>query len=183
MDRIKEKPNDPRYGPRFALLGLLCAVIFLLSFLLGRYGVPAGTVLRILWARLVRLCSFGAYTPVQTWTDTEWAAVVNIRAPRILCAFLVGAALSCAGSAYQGMFRNPMVSPDLMGASTGAGFGAALAILLGAGYFGITLSASSPWCWRESWCPPSSPRAPASSSWWRTRRISSPPSPTGSWAR
>ena len=77
----------------------------------------------------------------QTWTETEGAVVLNIRLPRILCAVLVGAALSAAGASYQGMFRNPMVSPDLMGASTGAGFGAALAILLGAGYWGITLTA------------------------------------------
>ncbi len=53
---------------------------------------------------------------------------------------LVGAALSVAGICYQGMFRNPLVSPDILGASTGAGFGAALAILLGASYFGISVS-------------------------------------------
>ena len=54
---------------------------------------------------------------------------------------LVGAALAVSGAAYQGMFRNPMVSPDILGASTGAGFGAAVAILLGAGYFGISAAA------------------------------------------
>ena len=52
-----------------------------------------------------------------------------------------GAALAVSGAAYQGMFRNPMVSPDILGASTGAGFGAAVAILLGAGYFGISAAA------------------------------------------
>ena len=51
------------------------------------------------------------------------------------------AALAVSGAAYQGMFRNPMVSPDILGASTGAGFGAAVAILLGAGYFGISAAA------------------------------------------
>ena len=56
-------------------------------------------------------------------------------------AALVGAALAVSGAAYQGMFRNPMVSPDILGASTGAGFGAAVAILLGAGYFGISAAA------------------------------------------
>ena len=54
---------------------------------------------------------------------------------------VVGAALAVSGAAYQGMFRNPMVSPDILGASTGAGFGAAVAILLGAGYFGISAAA------------------------------------------
>ena len=131
----------PHYGRRFALLGALFAVIFFASFLVGRYGVPLGTTLRILWSELLRRCSFGGYAAAQTWDDTQAAVVLNVRFPRIFCALLVGAALSTAGASYQGMFRNPMVSPDLMGASTGAGFGAALAILLGAGYWGITLTA------------------------------------------
>ena len=133
--------STPRYGRRFALLGLLFAAVFLLSFVMGRYSVPLGTTLRILWSRLAQLCTFGRAVVAQTWTETEGAVVLNIRLPRIICAVLVGAALSTAGASYQGMFRNPMVSPDLMGASTGAGFGAALAILLGAGYWGITLTA------------------------------------------
>ena len=64
-----------------------------------------------------------------------------ITSPRVAAAALVGAALAVSGAAYQGMFRNPMVSPDILGASTGAGFGAAVAILLGAGYFGISAAA------------------------------------------
>ena len=61
--------------------------------------------------------------------------------PRVAAAALVGAALAVSGAAYQGMFRNPMVSPDILGAATGAGVGAAVAILLGAGYFGISAAA------------------------------------------
>ena len=56
----------------------------------------------------------------------------NIRLPRILAAMLVGASLSLAGASFQGLFRNPLVSPDILGVSSGAGFGAALAILLNA---------------------------------------------------
>jgi len=140
---MKEKnlPSAPRYGRRFALLTVLFIAVFFISFVAGRYSVPPGTALRILWSDLVRRISFGRCILPQTWSDTQGAVVLNIRLPRILCALLVGAALSAAGASYQGMFRNPMVSPDLMGASTGAGFGAALAILLGAGYCGITLTA------------------------------------------
>ena len=58
-----------------------------------------------------------------------------------LAAAVIGAALSLAGVSYQGMFQNPMVSPDILGASSGAGFGAALAILLGASYMGISAAA------------------------------------------
>lgn len=57
--------------------------------------------------------------------------LVNIRLPRILAAFMVGGTLSITGATYQGMFRNPMVSPSILGVSAGAGFGAALAIMLG----------------------------------------------------
>lgn len=52
---------------------------------------------------------------------------------------LIGAALSTAGAVYQGLFRNPMVSPEVLGASSGAGFGAALGIIMAAGYFRITI--------------------------------------------
>lgn len=55
----------------------------------------------------------------------------QIRLPRILAALLLGAALAGAGTTYQGMFRNPLVSPDILGVAAGAGLGACLAILLG----------------------------------------------------
>lgn len=69
------------------------------------------------------------------------AAVLNIRLPRVLLACLVGCSLSSAGAAYQGVFQNPMASPDLLGASSGAALGAAIAILMGGSGLGITLSA------------------------------------------
>ena len=130
-----------RYKSRFAILAALFVIVFIGSFLVGRYSVDPLTLVRILWARLVRLVTFERVVPPQYWTDTEQAVVLNIRLPRIACAALVGAALSVAGASYQGMFRNPMVSPDLLGASTGAGFGAALAILCSFSYFGITVMA------------------------------------------
>jgi len=67
----------------------------------------------------------------QTWTAEMATVVLNIRLPRIVMACLVGCALSAAGASYQGVFQNPMASPDILGASSGAAFGAALAILLG----------------------------------------------------
>ena len=60
----------------------------------------------------------------------ETSVVIDIRLPRILMAVLVGAGLSLAGAAYQTVFSNPLVSPDILGVSSGAGFGAALSILL-----------------------------------------------------
>ncbi len=125
----------------FIGLGVLFAAVFFASFLLGRYSVSPFTALKILGSELLRCLSFGAFSPDGGWTGAEYSVVINIRLPRIVIAALVGAALSTAGASYQGIFRNPMVSPDLLGASTGAGFGAALAILLSFGYFGITVSA------------------------------------------
>lgn len=128
-------------GLGFAALFLLFAAVFLLSFFLGRYDVSAAKTLAILADAALDALSFGQLGIEPFWTATESTAILNIRLPRILGAALVGAALSLAGVSYQGMFRNPMVSPDLLGASTGAGFGAALAILLSFGRFGVTLSA------------------------------------------
>ena len=141
MMKEREQKGLPRYGRRFLFLGLGFVLVFLGSFLLGRYAVSMSTTLRILSTWLLEKLSFGALRMEGSWTELEAAVVLNIRLPRILCAALVGAALSAAGASYQGMFRNPMVSPDLMGASTGAGFGASLAILLGFSYFGIMVTA------------------------------------------
>lgn len=65
----------------------------------------------------------------------------NVRLPRIILAGLVGCCLSTAGAAYQGIFQNPMAAPDVLGATAGAAFGAALAILNDGSYLMITLSA------------------------------------------
>ena len=124
----------------FLILICLAAGIFFVSFLVGRYPVSALQTLRLLINRALGLVSGERLQLAPTWTPEEASVVINIRLPRILSAALIGAALSAAGSAYQAMFRNPMVSPDLLGASTGAAFGAALAILLGASYAVITAS-------------------------------------------
>ena len=132
------------YRRRFWILGLGFGAVFILSFLLGRFAVAPGTLFRVLFnaclAPVGKLFGCSGSIP-QTWTGTEQAVILNIRLPRVALAGVVGAALSAAGAAYQGMFRNPMVSPDILGASNGAGFGAALGILCSFGYFGVTLSA------------------------------------------
>ena len=111
-----------------ALLALL-----LLSFVWGRYDVPLSEVVRILLSRL--------FPVEQTWTDNMAIAVWNVRLPRILLACLVGCALSAAGASYQTVFQNPMAAPDILGASSGACFGAALAILTGQGSVTVTVYA------------------------------------------
>lgn len=121
-------------------LGLALGLLFLLSFSLGRYGVPPLQVAKILAVRFLELFA-GRGTFARTWTEQMETVVVNIRLPRIVMACLVGCSLSAAGAAFQGVFHNPMASPDILGASSGAAFGAALAILWGASTRMITLSA------------------------------------------
>lgn len=126
---------------RMTLLLAVLAAIFLVSFSLGRYGVPFYRVPLILIDELLNKISGGAWRLPVSWTPEMRTVVLKIRLPRICLACLVGAALSSAGAAYQGVFQNPMASPDILGASSGAAFGAALAILLGASSAVITLSA------------------------------------------
>jgi iron complex transport system permease protein len=75
------------------------------------------------------------------WTPAMEAVVMQIRLPRAIMAMVIGAALSISGASFQGMFKNPLVSPDILGVSSAAGFGAALVILYSANQAAIQLSA------------------------------------------
>lgn len=108
---------------RMGLLVVGLAVLALLSFGVGRYWVWPDTVVHILAGQILPLPA--------TWSARDEAVVLDIRLPRILAALLVGAALASSGAAYQTMFRNPLVSPEILGVAAGAGFGASLGILLG----------------------------------------------------
>ena len=115
-----------------ALLGLLL-ILGLLSVLWGRYAISLPQLFGILVSRAIP-------------TEASWPAMAEnivwyVRLPRILLAILVGAALSVSGASYQSIFRNPMAAPDVLGASTGSAFGAALAIVQGLDGMGITLCA------------------------------------------
>ena len=115
---------------------LVLSILF--SFTLGRYPVLLKELLGILAHRI------SAIVHIETevfWSRQMEAAVWNIRLPRVILSVMVGASLAAAGASYQGIFQNPMASPDILGASAGAGFGAALAILLNFSNFSITLSA------------------------------------------
>ncbi|WP_373602946.1 iron ABC transporter permease [Aggregatibacter sp. HMT-949] len=109
-----------RRSPHLFLLllsGLLLSSI-LLALNAGKYPLSPNQ----LWDMLV--CAFNR----QCQSSPEQIILWQIRLPRIVAACLIGAALACAGATYQGMFKNPLVSPDILGVSAGAGFGASLAI-------------------------------------------------------
>ncbi|MGN0517882.1 MAG: FecCD family ABC transporter permease [Acutalibacteraceae bacterium] len=138
MSKIPQKPvlklnKDRANVIKLAVMSAVLLFIFLLSFCFGRFEVPIKQVVRIL---------INTVFPIeQTWTGTMQTAVINIRLPRIALACLVGCCLSTSGAAYQGVFQNPMAAPDILGASSGAAFGAALAILLNLSSTMITISA------------------------------------------
>ena len=177
--------EEKRANRTLLALGLALAALVALSFTLGRYGLGLGELWRVLTGTPLGLPA-SQMTPQQT-------VVWNIRLPRILLCCLVGACLASAGACYQGVFQNAMASPDLLGCSQGAAFGAALAILLGASTAGITASAflfslvTVALVYLIGQYAPGQKvlnlvRGPPLSSWWPTRETSCPPSLTGSWA-
>ena len=106
---------------KLSLLYLLILAGGILAFRVGRFAISPGTLAKIVLSRLGMAAPNG--------DPTLETVVLGVRLPRILLAILTGGALSAAGASYQTLFKNPMVSPDLLGVSAGAGFGAALAML------------------------------------------------------
>ena len=104
------------------LLWAMPLIVALISIGIGRYQIDFIVQLKILLSQIIPM--------EQTWTNMEETVVINVRLPRILLAMLIGGGLSIAGAAFQGMFSNPLVSPDILGVSAGAGFGASIGILL-----------------------------------------------------
>lgn len=130
--KLKEKIGNHQISTLF-LMTIPLIILFFLSFLVGRYPISPYEVIGAFSSKL--FLTSAPTTPVQ---DT---IIFQIRLPRIVAAMLIGAALSIAGASFQGLFQNPLVSPDKLGVSAGAGFGAALAILFSASLFMIQASA------------------------------------------
>ena len=114
-------------GLLFAFALLIAGL--LVAFTVGRFPVAPGDLFNLIAAKLT-----GRTADVpEAVSNVIW----QIRGPRVLAAALIGAALAVAGTAFQGLFRNPLVSPDLLGASSGAALGAVLGIYFSLGVFAI----------------------------------------------
>src|SRR3954469_24618886 len=110
-------PRAAKLSPVVLVVALLVLLAtMLVSVCLGAADLGWTKVLRELWAEVT-----GGTSPL---TENEAAILWQLRVPRIVVAGLVGAALACAGAAYQGVFRNPLADPYLLGAAAGAGLGA-----------------------------------------------------------
>ena len=107
---------------------LIFAIIF--SFTIGRYPVKFVDAIKVIVDRFF----IGSLE-----NSAENTIIWNIRVPRVLCAMLVGAGISTSGALFQGLLKNPMVSPDILGATQASAFGAALGILLSLNFYIITV--------------------------------------------
>ena len=159
---------DSRISRKIKLLiAASLVLVFFTSFSLGKYSINPIDLIHSLalnfaqahitlllglldaWQKVTGLAPIidpdalsGIQSAISEATDPKLELVLyNIRFPRILVVMLVGAALSTAGASYQGMFKNPLTSPDLLGASAGASLGACVALLLNQGGFVVQLSA------------------------------------------
>lgn len=131
MEKIRRHGRKERLI--IAAMGIALLAGILLSFALGRYPISPRETLGIMLSRVFPIEPF--------WTERMATVLFNVRLPRILLACLVGCCLAAAGASYQGIFQNPMAAPDILGASSGAAFGAALAILLNLSTGMVTVSA------------------------------------------
>jgi iron complex transport system permease protein len=119
--------------PGFAVTVCVLLGGLLAAFTVGRYPVGLGDLVDVLVSK-----ALGHRTDVSPAVES---VVLQVRGPRVVAAMLIGAALALAGTAFQGLFRNPLVSPDILGASSGAALGAVVGIYLSLGVLAIQAAA------------------------------------------
>jgi len=127
--RARRRSEALRFG--LAIVGLL--LLFFISFSVGRFPITFGELLNLVWSKIT-----GMPTGLP---GTVEAVVFKVRGPRVLASMVVGGALAVSGAVYQGLFRNPLVSPDILGVSSGAALGAVLGIYFSLGVVGIQVLA------------------------------------------
>jgi iron complex transport system permease protein len=113
--------NNAKNNKLIFILITLLIVVSIFSFTIGRFPISVSQLIKAFYLK--------ATGNDGSLNSTIQAVLFDVRLPRILAAILVGSALSVSGATFQGLFKNPMVSSDILGASAGAGFGAAIAIL------------------------------------------------------
>jgi len=129
--RRAEPANGRGFGGHAVVAVAFVALLLLVAaaLALGPYRLPPRQLIAFLVAK-----ASGAASPLP---PTAEAVLLQIRLPRVLAAAAVGAALAGAGAAYQSLFRNPLVSPDILGVSSGAALGAVIGIFLSLPIVGI----------------------------------------------
>ena len=103
-------------------LFLVLIILVIACLCVGKYSISPGECLHILWGKLTGM--------EPAWNGMDEKLLMGVRFPRTMATVIVGATLALSGAVYQGIFKNPLVSPDFLGVSSGACIGAAVAILL-----------------------------------------------------
>lgn len=130
---MTRKLKENRKTFLIVLLLIALVITFVVSLGFGRYPIRIKEIVGIFMSKIFSVQPF--------WDSSAEDILFRVRLPRIVLACLVGASLAVAGASYQGIFQNPMASPDILGTSAGASFGAALAIMLFAQRGAIALGA------------------------------------------
>ena len=125
MNTKRQERSDNRKARKWSVNAGLFVVLMLLvlaCLCVGKYSIAPGECIRILFGKLLHMAPM--------WDGMDEKLLIGIRLPRTMATVIVGAALALSGAVYQGIFKNPLVSPDFLGVSSGACVGAAIAILL-----------------------------------------------------
>ncbi|MCL5264879.1 MAG: iron ABC transporter permease [Chloroflexi bacterium] len=117
-----------RTGTLIGMVSLVLLASALVAVAQGAVAIPATTIVQMVLAKIPQ--PTGLFGAAPSWPPTYEAVVLQIRVPRVILAGLVGASLASAGATYQGLFRNPLADPYLIGVASGAGLGAVLALVL-----------------------------------------------------
>ena len=120
-------------GRKIIILLVIFLLSIIISFQIGRYPIGPIELVKILISMVIEI--------PQTWSDQAETVVFNIRLPRVILSFIIGSSLALSGLLLQQVFNNPMASQDVLGSSSASAFGASLALLTGAGYFAVSISA------------------------------------------
>lgn len=121
------------FSAKMLVLGAVLVAVYLYSFIIGSVDISVGTVVDVLRSQVMPVDRY--------WDDVLEPIMLNVRFPQITLSVLIGGALSVSGASYQTVFKNPMVSSDILGVSAGAGFGAASAMLAGCNWWEIQIAA------------------------------------------
>lgn len=125
MQRITQHMHQMRHSFWLSISGAIgvLGILVVVAVAVGNVAIPPATVFSIVWAEL----GFGTSAVAPNVSSI----IMTIRLPRVLLVALTGAALSASGAAYQGLFRNPLADPYIVGVASGAGFGAIAVVVLG----------------------------------------------------
>lgn len=115
--------SDDNYKYKITIIVIMFVVISILSISVGRYSISPVEIVKIILNKVFNI-------DILSSTSKKEVVITALRFPRIIGAILVGASLSLSGATYQGTFKNVLIAPDLLGVSSGASIGAAIAILL-----------------------------------------------------